>query len=134
MSIFEPIEALEHREERLSAEVKTLSDAERKLYFKAQTKQLKDPDTYASLNWSFIGGIHHIYLGKYLVFTVEFILLLVAVAGIVAGFELFIIILVALALFELPQLFFSQKIVRQKNYQISRSILDEIKRSPNKDV
>ncbi|RXJ74616.1 hypothetical protein CS022_03360 [Veronia nyctiphanis] len=130
MSIFESIEELEHKEEALAQDVRNLSDAERKLYYKAQTKQLKDPDTYASLNWTFIGGVHHLYLGKYLVFVIELFLLISAVAGLVMGYEIAVIVLIGLALFELPQLFFSQKIVRQKNYDISRAILEEIKSTP----
>jgi len=127
MSIFEPLNILEGKEELLRNQINTLSELDKKTFYKEQTGKLKDPDTYASLNWFFLGGFHHFYLGKFKLFAVELLILLVAIIMLSIGFDFAVYLLVILALFELPQLFFSQKIARQRNYEISLEILNAIK-------
>ncbi|WP_413766502.1 hypothetical protein, partial [Vibrio vulnificus] len=90
-----------------------------KEFYNRQSKQLKDPDTYATLNWLFLGGFHHCYLGKYGLFALEITILLVSVVGLVLGHSSALLILMLLVIYELPQLFFSQKIARQHNYDLS---------------
>ncbi|MDX1398386.1 MAG: hypothetical protein R3204_07655, partial [Oceanospirillum sp.] len=89
---------------------------------------LKDPDTYAALNWLFLGGFHHLYLRKYRLFALEFSLLCIALLGWLLGYVWLLILLAFMLLYELPQLFFSQKIVRQYNYQQSRKLLEYYQR------
>ncbi|MDW6002482.1 hypothetical protein SBX37_06355 [Vibrio mangrovi] len=127
MNWLEPQEQLEAREEQLRQQVNALSDAERKAFYQEQSKLIKDPDTYATLNYFFLGGVHHLYLGRYKRFIAELILLVIAILSFLAGSNgLGIVILVALALYELPQLFLSQKIVRQYNEAKSREIYEQI--------
>ena len=64
MSRSESMEALEAKEEQLRTLVADLTPEQRKRFYVEQTKQLKDPDTYAALNWLFLGGFHHLYLRK----------------------------------------------------------------------
>jgi hypothetical protein len=127
MRFTQPIEALEAQEEELKQQVNGLTQRQKKRYFAEQTRQLKDPDTYAVLNWAFLGGFHHLYLRKYRLFIVECTLLVIAIIGLVMSQPYFALILVGLVLFELPQLFLAQKIARQYNYHVSRSIYEHVR-------
>lgn len=129
MQLFEPLDQLEQKEDRLRQQVSSLPEKKKKVYYKEQSQKLKDPDTYASLNWFFLGGFHHCYLGKYVLFIIELILLSISIIGLILEHSSSIYIIAALALYELPQLFFSQKIVRQHNYDVSCQIFNEIRRN-----
>ncbi|MCA3899653.1 TM2 domain-containing protein [Vibrio vulnificus] len=129
MRLFEPIEQLEHNEELLRKQVKSLPEAQKKEFYDQQSKKLKDPDTYATLNWFFLGGFHHCYLGKYGLFILELALLTISVIGLILGHSSALIILSLLVIYELPHLFFSQKIARQHNYQLSCEIFNNVRRT-----
>lgn len=129
MRLFEPIEQLEKQEELLRSQVNSLPEHQKKEFYERQSKSLKDPDTYATLNWFFLGGFHHCYLGKYALFALELILLVVSIVGFVLGHPSAFLILALLIIYELPQLFFSQKIARQHNYQLSCEIFNDVRRS-----
>ncbi|CAH1529454.1 hypothetical protein ACPV3O_03710 [Vibrio rotiferianus] len=129
MRLFEPIEQLEKQEELLRSQVNSLPEHQKKEFYERQSKSLKDPDTYATLNWFFLGGFHHCYLGKYALFALELILLIVSIVGFVLGHPSAFLILALLVIYELPQLFFSQKIARQHNYQLSCEIFNDVRRS-----
>ncbi|WP_394247082.1 hypothetical protein [Vibrio profundi] len=128
MRILEPIEQLEQNEELLRQQVNALPESQKKEFYHRQSKMLKDPDTYATLNWFFLGGFHHCYLRKYALFVIEITLLIVSVIGLFLDHSSALFILVLLVIYELPQLFFSQKIARQYNYQISCEIFNEVRR------
>ncbi|MDA0117523.1 hypothetical protein [Vibrio sp. T11.5] len=128
MRLFEPIEQLEKNEELLRKQVNSLPENQKKEFFERQSKKLKDPDTYATLNWFFLGGFHHCYLGKYALFALELILLTVSVIGLFLGHTSALFILALLTIYELPQLFFSQKIARQHNYKLSCDIFNDVRR------
>jgi len=116
-------EALQ-KEESLRTRVSQLEDAQRKIYYERLNKNLKDPDTYAVLNWIFLAGLHHFYLKKYLRGALNLI-------GFLFGFialysEYFIVgfvIIIGILIFELYELFFSQAIVLEYNNQVSEDIL-----------
>ncbi|CAM3188726.1 hypothetical protein [Vibrio neptunius] len=128
MRLFEPIEQLEKNEELLRKQVNALPENQKKEFFERQSKKLKDPDTYATLNWFFLGGFHHCYLGKYALFALELILLTVSIIGLFLGHTSALFILALLIIYELPQLFFSQKIARQHNYKLSCEIFNDVRR------
>lgn len=128
MRLFEPIETLEENEELLRKQVNSLPDDQKKEFYNLQSKKLKDPDTYAALNWFFVGGFHHCYLGKYTVFVLELTLLIVSIVGLILDHSSAFLILVMLVVYELPQLFFSQKIARQHNYKVSCEIFNQVRR------
>ena len=46
--------------------IKNISGDQRVLYYNEVNKRIKDPDTYATLNYFFIVGVHHFYLGKWI--------------------------------------------------------------------
>ncbi|EHR6179916.1 TPA: hypothetical protein NJ448_004583 [Vibrio parahaemolyticus] len=128
MRLFEPIEQLEQNEELLRRQVNSLPESQKKEFYERQSKKLKDPDTYATLNWFFLGGFHHCYLGKYALFALELTMLIVSIIGLVLGHPSAFLILALLVIYELPQLFFSQKIVRQYNYKLSCEIFNDVRR------
>ncbi|HFQ5433707.1 TPA: hypothetical protein ACGVBV_004206 [Vibrio vulnificus] len=128
MRLFEPIEQLEQNEELLRRQVNSLPESQKKEFYERQSKKLKDPDTYATLNWFFLGGFHHCYLGKYALFALELTMLIVSIIGLFLGHPSAFLILALLVIYELPQLFFSQKIVRQYNYKLSCEIFNDVRR------
>ncbi|MDO6707207.1 hypothetical protein [Photobacterium sp. 1_MG-2023] len=129
MRLFEPLEELEKKEELFRQQVNALPDEQKKAFYQIQSQKLKDPDTYAALNWFFLGGFHHCYLGKYALFLIELTILIVSVTGFFLGHSSAIYLLILLVAYELPQLFFSQKIARQYNYQMSCEIFNQVRRS-----
>lgn len=126
MRLLEPIEQLESKEEHLRKQVNALPENQKREFYHRQSKQLKDPDTYAALNWLFVGGFHHCYLGKYALFALEISLLTISMVGFFLGHSGALVILALLVIYELPQLFFSQKIARQYNYQLSCRIFEDV--------
>lgn len=119
-------EALQ-KEESLRVRVSELEDSKRKLYYARLNKSLKDPDTYAVLNWIFLAGLHHFYLKKY---VRGFINLVVFIAGLILLFnEYFLygsIVIGIILITELYELFFSQSIILDYNNMISEQILLEL--------
>ncbi len=128
MGLFEPIEQLETNEELLRRQVSSLPENKKKEFYALQSKKLKDPDTYATLNWFFLGGFHHCYLGKYALFALELALLIICVLGFLLNHPSSFVILVLLLAYELPHLFFSQKIARQHNYKLSCEIFNDVRK------
>ncbi|MRH78039.1 TM2 domain-containing protein [Spiribacter sp. C176] len=112
-------DAVEQREERIRQQISELPDEDRSRLYKEAEKKLKDPDTYATLNYFFIAGLHYFYLGKwgagllaialfwtgiYLLFTDAMWLGIALIAGV--------------TLVEFYELFKSQLIVQEHNNQV----------------
>lgn len=112
-------------EERLRQQAAELIDYQRQAFYQALKGQLKDPDTYATLNWCFFAGAHHFYLGQWL--RGLFNLLTTTVAIMLLFSPLFfigIILLLAITVAELYQLFRAQIIVQHWNNQRMQYLLD----------
>ena len=58
-------EEVEQKEEQLRSEIRGLNEAHRTSFYKSFSSNLKDPDTYAVLNFFFVTGLHHFYLGNH---------------------------------------------------------------------
>jgi len=58
-------EAIQEAEEHIRKLVRELPDEKRLLFFQQAEKNLKDPDTYATLNFLLVAGLHHFYLGQW---------------------------------------------------------------------
>jgi len=118
------------REEEIRLVVRELSDEQRKTFYERAEKELKDPDTFAVLNYLFIAGLHHFYLGRWLRGLIN-----LAVFG--GGIYLMVleqwknglIVIGIITLLELYALFRSQIIVKHYNNRISAEILDSIEAS-----
>lgn len=116
-------EAIREDEERIRQRVRALPDDKRLQFFKRAEQALKDPDTYAVLNYLFIAGLHHFYLGKPLRGTIN---LCIFIAGTVmlftglAGSGLLLIL--AITVVELRDLFNSQSVVQDYNNEVMERI------------
>jgi TM2 domain-containing membrane protein YozV len=128
---------VEAEEERLRGEIRALSDAERKEFYRLAERRLKDPDTYAVLNYLFIAGLHHFYLGKWIrgLFNLAIFLgggTLVVVGLAVHGFILSDPLTLGLALIgfitaaELWALFRAQVIAQDHNNRTMRALLRDL--------
>lgn len=117
-------------EEALRTAVRELPDSARVAYYDRLSPRLRDPDTYAVLNWMFV-GVHHIYLGRWLRGALNLTLVIASLLMIFAsdtgGVALAgIAILVAVAFIELIQLFRSQTIVADYNNRQAREVLRQL--------
>ena len=113
---------LDKEEDSLRSTVTGLQPEHRKYYYELERTKIKDPDTYAALNYIVIGGLHHFYLGKWLFGLLNLI-------GTLVGFMTFTIggwaLIVFVLVIELPQLFRSQSIVKRWNNAVMAETLRE---------
>ena len=125
-SLFFSNELLEREEEDIRGLVRNLSESDRKVYFDALNLKLKDPDTYAALNFAFL-GIHHLYLKKYITFILIFFFELFSLILFFSGnFILGSLLGILVFTHEVYHLFLSNQIVRNFNNRLSREILQSI--------
>ncbi len=120
-------ETVTDEEERLRKCVRALPNDQRFAFHQAAEKQLKDPDTYAALNYLFIAGLHHFYLGKW---QRGLFNLCVFLGGLVLLFTPFstlgICLIAVISIIELSALFKSQIIVQAHNNAIMKEIYRNI--------
>lgn len=114
-------------EESLRIKIRELDDEKRKLFFLKVKKKIKDPDTYAVLNWFFLAGLHHFYLGKILRGTVNLIVFLIGILFFFIGqIELGIFLICFILIVELWALFRSQIIIQDWNNKVYEETLSEV--------
>ena len=118
--------AVEKEEEAIRRRARDLPDMLRLEYHERLKKELKDPDTYASLNYFFLTGIHHMYLNKYVRGILNLVVLLVGLVMLALFTPLGVLIIGFILVIELMALFRSQVVVKDHNNKICRRILDEI--------
>lgn len=118
---------VEEQQEQLRRQLRELPDEQRHTYYKLSEKKLKDPDTYATLNYIFIAGLHHFYLGDWLMGIINISIFWGGVACIYLKYiELGIAMIIGIALFELYELFRSQTIVQHYNNTVCQELLKEL--------
>ena len=127
VSVFEAFklktDQVEQQEEILRSQIRELDETKRKKFYSRYSAQLKDPDTYAVLNFFFITGLHHFYLTNHLQGSFNLSGLVIGLilifgdseSGVVTGFSL----LVLVTIIELPALFRSQVIVTDYNNRLA---------------
>lgn len=124
-------EAILEEEERIRRLVRELPDEKRVLFFKQAEKHLKDPDTYAVLNYLFIAGLHHFYLGKWIRGSINLFIFLMGVVLLFTGLAFTgVLLLVIISAIELKALFKSQIVVQDYNNGVMEAIYREIIRQP----
>jgi len=120
-------EAVDQEEELIRQDVRQLSDNERKVYFSFVKKRIKDPDTYAVLNWFFVAGLHHFYLNNWMRGGINLTVFLIGAILIFAGIEWFgVFMILGIFSIELYALFRSQIIVKNHNNQVMRQAIKEV--------
>lgn len=114
---------IQEDEERIRKWLRELPDDKRWQFFQQTEQALKDPDTYAVLNYLFIAGLHHFYLGKWLR---GFINLSIFITGAVLLFTEFsaagLLLLTGITAIELKDLFYSQLVVQDYNNALMKNI------------
>ena len=120
-------ETVDQEEELIRQDSGQLSDKERKIYFSIVKKQIKDPDTYAVLNWFFVTGLHHFYLNNWVKGGINLTVFLIGAVLIFAGLEWFgILMILSIFIIELYALFRSQIIVKNYNNQVMLQAIIEV--------
>jgi len=120
---------INEEEERIRQRVRQLPDDKRFAFFQETEKQLKDPDTYATLNYLFIAGLHHFYLGKWGRGLINLAVFLTGLAMLFTPlFIPGILLIIAISVVELFALFKSQVIVQAHNNAVMNKIYQEIMR------
>ena len=124
---------VEQQEEILRSQIGELDKLTRKKFYTLYSTLLKDPDTYAVLNFFFLTGLHHFYLKSHLKGSLNLSGFLVGLIlifgdsdnGLVTGFSFICLII----LIEMPALFRSQIIVKNYNNRLATETLIKTKHS-----
>jgi TM2 domain-containing membrane protein YozV len=120
-------EEVQEKEESIRKLVRELPDDRRLKFFKESEKKLKDPDTYATLNYIFIAGLHHFYLGKWGRGLINIVVFWVGVRLLFTDYPVIgVIIILAISIFELYELFKSQTVVQEHNNLVMEEIYQNV--------
>ncbi|ARN56639.1 hypothetical protein [Sedimentisphaera salicampi] len=115
------------RDKTLRKRVGELSSDKRFEFYKRANSKIKDPDTYAVLNYIIIAGLHHFYLGKWMLGLLNIAISTAGIIMFVLGEQILGTLFVAgILTFELHQLFRSQIIVKHYNNKIKEQIYSSI--------
>ena len=125
---------VEQKEDELRSEISALIEEHRKSFYKSFSNNIKDADTYAVLNFFFITGLHHFYLGNHIQGSINLSGLLAGVILMLGGIDgpwvLGLSIIILIILIELPALFRSQIIVKNYNNLLSEQTLKTTRNAP----
>jgi len=128
-------EAIQEDEERIRRLVRKLPDEQRLRFFKKTEQRLKDPDTYATLNYLFIAGLHHFYLHKWVRGSINLSIFLFGVMLLFTGLAVLgAIVLIAITLIELNALFKSQLVIQEYNNTVMEAVYREIIRDQSRNI
>ena len=116
--------AVQAEEESLRLAIRDLPDEQRKRFYAIAKKKLKDPDTFAVLNYLFITGLHHFYLGHWLRGMTNLVIFIAGISLISSGlWTIGLGVIVGVSALEVYALFRSQLIVQDYNNQVMRVTL-----------
>ncbi|MEE1675703.1 TM2 domain-containing protein [Agarivorans aestuarii] len=121
-------EQVELQQEQLREQVAELPQEQRQRFYQHWQKQVKDPDSYAVLNYLLLAGLHHFYLGKWQRGAINLLVSLVAILLITLGIWFVGMgLLAAITLVELPALFRSELVVLDHNNKRMQQLLEQVK-------
>lgn len=128
-------EAIREDEELIRRLVRELPDEQRLQFFKKTEQRLKDPDTYATLNYLFIAGLHHFYLRKWVRGSINLSIFLFGIMLLFTSLAVLgVVVLIAITVIELNALFKSQQVIQEYNNTVMESVYREIIREQNRSV
>ena len=117
------------KEDLIRQEIQDLSIENKKSFYAKTEKKIKDPDTYAVLNWLLLAGLHHFYLQKWTQGIINLTLFVISVFLIFSEYTYWGIgLLVAIFVFELKELFQSQKIVLNYNNEMMEKVIQDLEK------
>lgn len=117
-------------EEALRIAIRNLPDSVRQIFYHRYNAALKDPDTYAVLNWLLLAGLrlHHFYLGKNLRGSLNLLVMLIGAGMLFFSYSVIGgTMIVAILLVELPALFRSQTIVMDYNNRLAIRLMQDLR-------
>ena len=115
------------QQEQIRRQVRELPDEARASYYKQSDKTLKDPDTYATLNYIFVAGLHHFYLGNWPLGLINILVFWGGILFAVYGFiEIGIALILGIVVFELYELFRSETIVQHHNNEVGQKLITQL--------
>ncbi|MFT4862125.1 MAG: TM2 domain-containing membrane protein YozV [Pseudohongiellaceae bacterium] len=117
-------ESVNADDEKLRSAVRALTDPQRAEFFKQYNKALKDPDTFAVLNWFFLAGLHHFYLGRFIRGSLNLLIMALGIVLLFSTPTIGSVLIAGIILIEIPALFRSQIIVENYNTNLGRRILN----------
>jgi hypothetical protein len=121
-------ESILQKEEELRRLVRELDDEQRQKFYEESEKRIKDPDTYATLNYIFVAGLHHFYLNSIERGIFNIVIFLIGIMLVLLGYLGFgIFIIVVISIVELYALFRSQEIVQEHNNEVMEEIYLRLK-------
>jgi TM2 domain-containing membrane protein YozV len=121
-------EDVDREEESLRRAIRELSDEQRSEFYQSAQKAIRDPDTYAALNWFFVVGLHHFYLRRWSRGIIDLSCLFIALGFFMSGWVWpGVCLLIVVYTWELWELFRSQIIVQDWNNRLYRDLLRRFK-------
>jgi hypothetical protein len=117
---------VEAREEALRERLRSLTDEQRRTFYRAYRPRLRDPDTYAVLNWFFPAGLHHSYLGDTPAGLFNLLVMLTGVVLLFFAPLIGISLILLVPALELPAPFPSQAVVAEQNVRRGEETLREV--------
>lgn len=123
-------EQLRLEENQLREQIASLSVEQKRKYYAQELQYIKDPDTYAAMNWIFIAGLHHFYLGKWQRGLINLVLMFIGVLFYFSGVFTLIgaVLILSVFIIELPQLFNSENVIHSYNNQQMKRLLQQFER------
>jgi len=126
---------VKEQQEQIRRQVREFADEDRATYYKLAEKQIKDPDTYATLNYIFIAGLHHFYLGKWQLGLMNISVFWGGVACFFLGFiEIAIALIIGIVVFEVYELLRSDIIVTNHNNEIGQALINQVVNNSNQSL
>ncbi|MDO8862718.1 TM2 domain-containing protein [Haliea sp. E1-2-M8] len=113
-------------DERLREAIRSLSDSERIDFYRSYNESIRDPDTYAVLNWFFLAGLHHFYLGNWVRGSLNLVVMATGIFFLLLKPELGLTLIAGILLIEIPALLRSQIIVEHHNTQVGWKLLQQV--------
>ncbi|MFO7553126.1 MAG: TM2 domain-containing protein [Haliea sp.] len=112
-------------DEKLREAIRSLPDSERSDFYRRYNAAIRDPDTYAVLNWFFLAGLHHFYLGKLARGSLNLVVMTAGISFLLLQPGLGLALIAGILLIEIPALLRSQIIVEHYNIQIGWKLLKQ---------
>jgi len=124
-------EEKEALEDTYRIRINALDDSTKKKFYQAYETNLKDPDTFATLCYFFVVGLHYAYLKRYPSALIVMVLMATGIYTLTCNHESIMgwFIVISILLLEISNLFQSQSIVAKYNLELMRSLLEKYEAS-----
>ena len=115
------------REEKIRILAGQLPGDKRLLFWTEVQKKLKDPDTYAAMNFAFMFGLHHFYVGKWIRGLLAISLFVLGLTALFVVPMVGVLLIACVICSAIAALFRSDTIVRQYNNELMEQMYRQVK-------